>query len=114
MKRPRHLRALVLSLLVLALGASCRSVWSELEIERRTQTSGTFVSKGWNLTFISLDLPRQAMQSARDNVADARLDNLDVQEMVVWPHFGPVDWLLEIIGVRFARIEGTWGWTGDE
>lgn len=114
MKFARPLFTLLLALAICSFGTSCRNMWGSLEIRRDTLTSGTFKSTGWNLHLLNWDLPRTAMESARDNIADARLDNVDVQEMVLTPQLGPLDWLLEIIGMRFARIEGTWGWTGDE
>jgi len=96
--------------LVLALGtSSCRGFWGSLEIQRDTQTSGTYYASGWNFTFLSLDLPQDAMLIARENVSDARLDNLDVTTAWRGPYLGPFDWLLEIIGFRRAVIRGTWG-----
>ena len=110
---PCRLCAQAAALAALAFASSCNTFWADLELERRTETSGTFESSGWNLTLLSFDLPRVARQSALDNVADARLDNVDVIETTEWPYLGPFDWLLDIIGVRFATVKGTWGWTGE-
>jgi len=100
-----------LALCVLATG--CRGPWGGLDIERQTQTFGEFKSTGWSLTILGWDLPRHAMQNARDNIADARLDNVQVEEASLRPHFGYFDWILEILSVRYAKIEGTWGYRAE-
>ncbi len=102
-------RALAAAALACALQA-CTS----LDIERDTQTSGTFRSRGWALTFLSWDLPQAALDTARENVADARLVKTEVTEIRVTPYLGWFDWLLDILGVRVATIKGTWGFPGDE
>jgi len=98
-------------LLLAALSlASCAS----LDITRDTQTSGRFESTGTAFTILSIDLPKPALNIARDNAADARLTNMQVTDIVRRPDLGSWDWLLDILGVRFVRIEGTWGFTGEE
>ncbi|MAE29310.1 MAG: hypothetical protein QF724_06555 [Planctomycetota bacterium] len=84
-----------------------------LSIDRTTQTSGTFVSSGLAFTIASIDLPKPAIDIARENASDSNLANLEVESAWVFPNLGPLDWLLEIIGVRYARIEGTWGFPGE-
>jgi hypothetical protein len=61
------------------------------------------------VTLISFDLPKGAMLIARENVSDANLANMVVTETKVIPYLGPLDFLLDIIGVRWARVKGTWG-----
>ncbi len=108
---PRAKASLVLSLALapLLLAPACASV----EFERHTQTSGTFRSWGLGVTMLSIDLPKPALDIARENAADAKLPNLVVEKVVVFPYLGWFDWLLDIFSVRYARINGTWGFTGD-
>jgi hypothetical protein len=90
--------------------AACASV----DFERRTPSSGTFSSSGLAFTFLSMDVPSPALDIARGNAADAQRPNLVVEEELVIPHLGPLDWLLDIVGVRWARVSGTWGFPPEE
>lgn len=108
-RRPSSLRTAVL-VLGLALTASCAS----LEFERETPTSGTFRASGWAFTLFSIDIPKSAVDVARSNVSDARQPNVVVTEASVWPYLGPLDFIFEIIGVRRARVSGTWGFSSTE
>jgi hypothetical protein len=99
----RKFQALTLAV-ALALG-SCANV----KFERDTQTSGTFESTGFAVTLISFDLPKGALMIARENASDANLANMIVTETTVVPYLGPMDWLLDIIGCRWARVRGTFG-----
>lgn len=94
-------------LLTLPLAPGCAS----LEVDRDTETTGTFVSKSWAFTFLGWDLPQSALDIARENASDTRLANLVVEEAKVWPDLGPFDWLLEIIGFRKALVRGRWGYS---
>jgi hypothetical protein len=105
--RPRALR--IGAALAIAL---CLCACSSLSIERKTQTSGTFRSTGIAVTILSWDIPKSALDIARENASDARLTNTQVEHATVTPYLGGLDWLLDIIGVRFARISGTWGFPG--
>jgi hypothetical protein len=98
--RTRWLPALALAAL-----ASC----ANLTFERDTATSGTFESTGMAVTLLSFDLPKGAMLIARENASDANLANMIVTETKVVPYLGVFDWVLDIIGVRWARVRGTWG-----
>ncbi|MFT5049629.1 MAG: hypothetical protein ACI8QZ_001022 [Chlamydiales bacterium] len=95
-------------LLLPLLAASCAS----LHIERDTATSGRFVSKGFAMTIASIDLPKPAIDIARENASDAKLQNMQVELTRVTPYFGWFDWVFDIIGIRFAKISGTWGYPG--
>ncbi|MBL8859085.1 MAG: hypothetical protein JNL28_11300 [Planctomycetes bacterium] len=97
-------RALLLAAL-LSVCAAC----ANLSFERDTQASGTFESTGMAVTLLSFDLPKGALLIARENVSDANLANMVVTETTVIPYLGPMDWLLDIIGLRWARVRGTWG-----
>ena len=98
-----------LAALVLAL-TSCASV----RFTRETKTSGTYVSTGLALTVISIDLPKSALQIARENASDAGLANMTVEDVRIVPYLGWFDWLLDILGVRWARVSGRWGFPGDD
>lgn len=102
--------ALPAVLLALASLASCASI----DITRDTQTSGRFESTGFAVTVLSIDLPKPALNIARDNAADTRLTNMQVTDIERTPDLGSWDWLLDILGARYVRIVGTWGFTGEE
>lgn len=106
--RPKTLFATAALLLGL-VHASCSSV----EFTRDTRSSGTFVATGTGLTLFSVDIPRSGLNQARENASDAGMHNLVVTEVVIWPHWGPLDFLLEMFSVRTATIRGTWGYTED-
>jgi hypothetical protein len=106
-----HSAALAACALAIGLGASsCASV----EFTRDTETSGTFTSKAFAVTIVSIDIPRDAVNIARDNASDARLTNMQVKDVRVTPDLGWWDWLLDILGMRWATVTGTWGFTGEE
>jgi hypothetical protein len=100
-------RALGIVLASVALSA-CAGV----SFERKTETSGTFSSYGVAFTILSSDFPKGALQIARENASDAGLANMKVEKSVVFPYLGIFDRLLDIIGIRYARISGTWGYSG--
>lgn len=103
MKQSAKLAALALTLTLTA--SSCASV----QFDRDTATSGTFEASGLAFTFLSIDMPKRAIDIARENVSDARQPNTKITEATVWPHLGWFDWLLDIVGVRGAKVSGTWG-----
>jgi hypothetical protein len=98
--------ALLLSL------ASATSGCSSLSFQRQTETSGTFSSSGWAVTLLSVDLPKSALQIARENASDSNMANMQVEKVLVVPDFGGFNWILDIFSIRFARIQGTWGFSG--
>jgi hypothetical protein len=107
----RHSAALAALSFAFGAGAtSCASV----EFTRETETSGKFVSKGFAVTIASIDIPRSAINIARDNASDARLTNMQVEQVRVTPDLGWWDWLLDILGMRWATVTGTWGFSGEE
>lgn len=97
--------SLLASLLAGLLTASCAG----LSFKRETQTSGRFTSTGLAFTILSIDMPKRALDIARENASDANLSHMKVESAFVFPYLGPVDFLIDIIGIRFARISGTWG-----
>lgn len=99
--------------LTLVLGAtlglaSCAS----LSVKRDTATSGTFNSSARSFTILSYSIPRQAIQIAHENIADAGLPNTHATK-VSHTDWGWFDWVLEIISIRSARVKGTWGFNGE-
>ena len=105
---PRAVRGLACGLALLALG-SCASV----NFTRETETSGRFESTGIAFTLLGYDFPKRAIDIARENASDASQPNMKVEDEKVFPYLGPVDWIFDIISVRFARIDGTWGFSPD-
>jgi hypothetical protein len=85
---------------------------SSLSFQRETETSGRFSSSGWALTLLSVDIPKSAMQIARENASDSNMANMQVEKVLVVPDFGGFNWILDIFSIRYARIEGTWGFSG--
>ncbi len=86
---------------------------SSIEFKRDTESSGTFLATGTSFTLFGVDFPRSALNQARENASDAGMHHMVVKEANVWPYLGPLDFLLEIISIRYAEIEGTWGYTED-
>ena len=105
------LRRLAPTLIVTALLCTAPSC-SSLKFERCSESAGTFVSTGVAVTLFSIDIPKSVLNIARENASDANIPNMEVSEAVVTPHLGWFDWLLDIVGVRRARIAGTWGFQG--
>ena len=64
-------KRLLFATLLLGVTASCASV----SFERETLTSGTFESTGVAFTILSIDLPKSAIDIARENASDARQPN---------------------------------------
>ena len=95
---PRHRFAAVL---LLATLTSCAGV----KFTRETETSGRFRSSGLAFTILSYDFPKRAIDIARENASDSRQANLVVERQRVFPYLGPLDWIFDIISVRFARID---------
>ena len=85
--------------------SSCASV----AFTRDTQTSGRFTSSGTALTLFAHDFPKRAIDIARENASDSRQPNMIIESEWVFPNLGPVDWLLDFVGLRYARVTGTWG-----
>ena len=111
---PRQARRVRTRALLVFAAAGALGACSSLEFRRSTQTSGTFTSKGWAFTIISCDIPKTAEQIARENASDANQPNLQITDVFVAPYLGAFDWILDIICVRYCRIEGTWGFGDSE
>jgi hypothetical protein len=83
-----------------------------VSFDRTTQTSGTFHSTAIAVTVLGWDLPKRAVDVARDNASDAGLVNMQVEDASVFPYLGWFDWILDILSVRIASVRGTWGYDG--
>lgn len=94
------------------LASLALSACAGVSFERKTETSGTFTSYGFAMTILSTDFPKGALQIARENASDAGFANMEVQKSLVFPYLGPLDWILDLLSFRYARISGTWGYAG--
>lgn len=95
--------------LVLPAAACCLASCASMKFERDTESSGTFRSSSISFTVLSYDFPSPAIDVARGNASDAGQPNTVIERELIFPHFGWFDWLLDIISVRYARCQGTWG-----
>jgi len=107
---PSSRRVRILPVLLLGALASCASV----SFERTTQTSGTFEATAVAITVFKIDVPKSALQITRENLADANLANMQIEEIEVIPDLGWWNWVLDILSVRRARIAGHWGFDGGD
>lgn len=103
----RRCTAIVLSALFLF---GCASV----EFERTEREAGTFHSSAWCLTFLGIDLPSNALMTARANASDSALPNMEVVSETRRPYLGRFNWILNLFSIRFASVEGTWGFPTHE
>ena len=92
------------ALALLLVSASCASV----SVRGKDAEHGTFRSTATTFTFFSYDFPGPALTIARANAADTHRPGLIVEHESVFPYLWKLDWLLDIIGVRYAVVEGTW------
>lgn len=94
-----------LAILLLWSLASCASV----DFEPESETSGSFSSSAVAFTFLGKDYPAEALRLARGNAADSTLPDMVVRKEWVFPYLWRLDFLLDIVSVRYARVSGTWG-----
>ncbi|NOT31433.1 MAG: hypothetical protein HOP15_13380 [Planctomycetes bacterium] len=95
----------IAALLSALTGSSCAGI----EVAPVDATTGTFHSSATAFTFLGLDFPQSAMLLARANAADSQLPNLIVTRERVFPYFWRLDFLLDVISVRWASVQGTYG-----
>lgn len=96
-------RCAALALLLLLGG--CAS----LKVDPADAGTGTFRSSALSLTFMSRDFPQSALLLARANASDSQLPNLIVTEERVFPYFWKLDFLLDLLSIRWATVAGTYG-----
>jgi hypothetical protein len=99
-------RALSLCVLLGALAsASCAS----LSLTPTDEHAGTFRSTALTFTFLGRDYPQSAVLLARANAADSALPNLVVGREWIFPYFWKLDFLLDVISIRWASVSGSYG-----
>lgn len=89
----------------------CLTSCASVKFERTTETSGTFVSIGHAFTIFSIDVPKEALQIARENAVDSGLAHMQVETVTLSPDWGWWNWALDIVSVRKATLRGTWGFS---
>lgn len=99
--QPRLALGVILGLLV----SSCAS----LHFEPVDGARGTFRSRALAFTFLGKDYPQSALLLARANASDSGLPAMEVEEEHVFPYFWKMDFLLDLISVRYASVSGTYG-----
>jgi len=100
---------LVLLLCALLACVSC----ANLDVRPDDADSGTFRSTAVSFTFLGRDFPQSAILIARANAADTRLPNLVVTQERIFPYFWKLDFLLDVLSLRWAAVEGTYGPAGE-
>lgn len=84
---------------------SCAS----LKVDPRDASQGTFRSTAIAFTLFGRDYPQSAILLARANASDSQLVNLVVTEERIVPYFWKLDFLLDVISIRWALVRGTYG-----
>ena len=103
--RPRLPGPRLLGLLLLLVVPACAA----LDTKATSATSGEYKSSAVSFTIFAFDLPSPALEMARNNAADIGQPNILVERETVFPYLGRLDWLLDIISIRWAKVTGTWG-----
>lgn len=94
-----------LGVLLAFLVSSCAS----LSFEPVDSGRGTFTSRALAFTFLGHDYPQSAILLARANASDSGLPALEVEQEHIFPYFWKLDFLLDVISVRYASISGSYG-----
>ena len=94
-----------LALLGLLASPACAS----LEFHATDERTGIFRSTAVAFTFLGSDYPQSAVLLARANASDSQLPNLVVTQELVFPYFWKLDFLLDIVSLRWASVSGTYG-----
>jgi hypothetical protein len=98
-------RARIVACVCAMLAASCAS----LSVDPADEGRGTFRSSAVAFTFLGRDFPQSAILLARANASDSRLANLVVTQERIFPYFWRLDFLLDVVSVRWASVQGTYG-----
>ena len=91
------------------LGLLACPACASLDFEPTDARTGTFHSTAMAFTFLGNDFPQSALLLARANASDSQLPNLVVTEERVFPYFWKLDFLLDIVSLRWASVRGTYG-----
>lgn len=94
---------------VAVLGLLACPACASLDFEPTDAHTGTFRSSAVAFTFLGNDFPQSALLLARANASDSQLPNLVVTEERVFPYFWRLDFLLDIVCIRWASVSGTYG-----
>src|SRR5206468_11324595 len=94
-----------LALLGLLFSPAC----ANLAFHATDERTGTFRSTAVAFTFLGNDYPQSAVLLARANASDSQLPNLVVTQELVFPYFWKLDFLLDIVSLRWALVSGTYG-----
>jgi len=100
-----HAAGRFLALTALLLAPACAT----LDFDPTDADSGTFRSTAMALTFLGKDFPQSALLVARANASDSQLPNLVVTQEHIFPYFWKLDFLLDILSLRWATVSGTYG-----
>ena len=100
----------LLGLLLLLVLPACAS----LNTKATSSTSGEYSSSAISFTILAFDLPSPALEMARNNAADIGQPNILVEKETVFPYLGRLDWILDILCIRFAKVTGTWGYPPED
>lgn len=100
-----HAAGRFLALPCLLFAPACAS----LDMEPTDANSGTFRATAVAFTFLGNDFPQSAVLVARANAADSQLPNMVVTEERIFPYFWRLDFLLDILSLRWASVSGTYG-----
>ena len=96
---------LVTGVLLGFLASSCAS----LSFEPIDATRGEFTSTALAFTFLGSDYPQSAILLARANASDSGLPAMEVERERIFPYFWKMDFLLDILSLRYASVSGTYG-----
>ena len=100
-----HAAGRFLALACLLLSPAC----ANLDFKATDARGGTFRSTAMAFTFLGTDFPQSALLLARANASDSQLPNLVVKRERIFPYFWKLDFLLDILSVRWASVSGTYG-----
>jgi len=100
-----HAAGRSLALACLLLCSACAT----LDFTPTDKRGGTFRSTAMSFSFIGHDFPQSALLLARANAADSQLPNLVITSEHVFPYFWKLDFLLDILSLRWAWVSGTYG-----
>ena len=96
---------LVSGVLLGFLASSCAT----LSFEPVDGSRGTFTSRALAFTFLGHDHPQSAILLARANASDSGLPALEVEEEHIFPYFWKLDFLLDVLSLRYASVSGSYG-----
>jgi hypothetical protein len=100
-----HAAGRFLALVSLLLAPACAT----LHFEPTGPHAGTFRSTAMAFTFLGNDYPQSAVLVARANASDSQLPNLVITRERIFPYLWRLDFLLDVLSLRWATVSGTYG-----